>query len=267
MVGAQMRDSFFPGFKKTTAQRILNAPHYAQFLNQEGLGIDSLLEKRVLNAFPFLDQKTLPLSSNLDISSKDLTRHLKLIIKGTGLKIHSPIITALSLCNLKEGSNSKKKYPLGLLSVEIDQINIYNSPQIVTQLEESHTLLLSTPQGLSWILEQDLIPQVQGIFTSSSFLSSELRNEVFEKWSRRLFHVYSPKETGAVAWQCPLRDRRYHVFSDVFVETHDDKLVITKLYESEFPIVRLKTQDKTEHLNHGECPCGFKGQNLYGLSY
>jgi phenylacetate-CoA ligase len=130
--------------------------------------------------------------------------------------------------------------------------------------------LLTYPSNLRALVEysqaQNIpLPTLQGLSTFGELVAPELRQLVREIWGLPIVDVYSSKEAGIIALQCPEHEH-YHIQSEsVFVEILNDsnqpchpgeigKVVLTPLHNYATPLLRYDIGDYAEV--GFPCPCG-----------
>lgn len=109
------------------------------------------------------------------------------------------------------------------------------------------------------------LPRLKQVITIAENLKPEVRTAVREVWGVPLVDIYSTREIGYVALQCPDHEH-YHVQSEhVFVEVLDEhgkpcqagevgKLLVTSLHNLAMPLIRYDLGDYVEL--GPACPCG-----------
>ena len=130
--------------------------------------------------------------------------------------------------------------------------------------------LVSFPSNIEALarhfLERGLaLPRLKQVNTLSEVLKPGLRELCREAWGATLTDLYSAKEAGTIALQCP-ESTRYHVQSeDLLVEILDargeacrpgepGRVVLTTLHNFAMPLIRYEIGD---YAVPGEaCPCG-----------
>jgi phenylacetate-CoA ligase len=131
------------------------------------------------------------------------------------------------------------------------------------------------PSYLAELLEycerqQETLPSLGTVFTSSEVLSEGLRQRLMNAFSADVCDVYGNTEFKEVAWQC--RSNRYHVnFESTWVETIDDAedgfgtVLLTTLVNRAMPLIRYRVGDRVR-IGAGECDCGRNGPWLAAVS-
>ena len=131
------------------------------------------------------------------------------------------------------------------------------------------------PSYLAELLEyceqqQESLPAIGTIFTSSEVLSEGLRQRLTETFSADVCDVYGNTEFKEVAWQCS--SGRYHVnFESTWVETMDvaedgfGTVLLTTLVNRAMPLIRYRVGDRVR-IGEGICDCGRNGPWLAAVS-
>ena len=109
------------------------------------------------------------------------------------------------------------------------------------------------------------IPNLKEVITLSEILPPDLRTSVQDVWGAKLSDLYSGREVGYLALQCPDHPH-YHIMSEgVYLEVLDDdnqpvgpgktgRVVVTTLHNYAMPLIRYEIGDFAEV---GDlCPCG-----------
>ena len=79
-------------------------------------------------------------------------------------------------------------------------------------------------------------------------------------------NYYATSETGPIAWECLAVPGCFHVLlPDVWVESVDGELVVTRLRASILPLLRYRTGDRGE-VGRDDCRCGYGGATIRGLT-
>ena len=150
------------------------------------------------------------------------------------------------------------------------------------------SLLATTEQQAQWLVRQNpdilltfpsaaralarhckergiTIPRLRGVRTVSEVLGSDTRAACRAAWNVPVVDIYSARETGYIALQCPEHEH-YHVQSEgVLVEILDKagdacapgeigRVVVTVLHNFAMPLIRYEVGDYAEV--GPPCPCG-----------
>ncbi|MFB9267344.1 phenylacetate--CoA ligase family protein [Bradyrhizobium erythrophlei] len=109
------------------------------------------------------------------------------------------------------------------------------------------------------------LPRLKQVITISENLKPEVRSAVRHAWGVPLVDIYSTREIGYIALQCPDHEH-YHIQSEhVFVEVVNEegqpcapgevgKLLVTSLHNLAMPLIRYDIGDFVEV--GPPCPCG-----------
>lgn len=276
----------FPGFSRDMATQILQSPFYRHLCDRQGLVFPDLLHPEVLDCFPILTRQDLANfatemlvdpATALPIYSSGTTgqplrvyrnmdddqRHWNIIRSGCEL-LDETVLSAFFLCSLPQSLSYQLQLKFSDFYVNIERYNLWQNPDVCREKVQSASLILGSPEGIRWILQEKIKPRASAYYSTALPLSAVIRERV-QSWSTRLFHTYSSTETGPIAWQCALDVCQYHVFPDTFVEAGaGDAVLVTKMFRTALPLLRYSTGDRAE-LTYGLCSCGFQGSTLVRL--
>ena len=127
-------------------------------------------------------------------------------------------------------------------------------------------VVFSDPAGLHWLAGQPRPPKPRLLLSSAMHLSPHLRRRVEGALLAPVLNYYATSETGPIAWECLQVPGRFHVLlPDVWVESVEGELVVTRLRESVLPLLRYRTGDRGE-LRPDDCRCGYGGVSIEGLT-
>lgn len=118
-------------------------------------------------------------------------------------------------------------------------------------------VLFSDPAGLHWL--ESAAPHVAPRIILSS--AQHLPEEQYLRLSGScpVVDYYATSEVGPIAWRCPTHRGALHVMHpDVWVQSVDGELVVTRLRDSALPLLRLRTGDSGD-VDADGCPCGAGG--------
>lgn len=130
--------------------------------------------------------------------------------------------------------------------------------------------LLSCPSNLLVLAEYFsdhgiALPRLRGVATIMEVVTPELRDACRRAWGLPVVDMYTTKEAGAIALQCPEHEH-YHVMAeDVLVEVLDEdgspchpgevgRVVVTPLHNYAMPLLRYEIGDYAEV--GAPCSCG-----------
>jgi len=120
----------------------------------------------------------------------------------------------------------------------------------------SSPILFTDPGGLHWLLGQaPLRPSV--VLTSASHLSDHLRSEAENHLQCQVIDYYATTEVGAIAADC-IHHQKHVLSPEVFVESVEGELVVTRLRPGAIPILRYRTGDSGQVV-WKDCTCGTSG--------
>lgn len=130
--------------------------------------------------------------------------------------------------------------------------------------------LLSTPSNLLVLAEYCInerieLPELRDVATIMEVVTPELREACRKAWDVPVVDMYTTREAGCIAVQCPERDH-YHVMAeDILVEILDEtgrkcqpgevgRVVVTPLHNFAMPLLRYDLGDYAEVGD--ACSCG-----------
>jgi phenylacetate-CoA ligase len=126
-------------------------------------------------------------------------------------------------------------------------------------------VVFSDPAGLHWLAGERDPWRPRLLLSSAMHLPRDLRERVVAKLALPVLNYYSCTETGPIAWECLEAPGRLHVLvPDVFVESVNGELVVTRLRESVLPLLRYRTGD-AGRVEWQSCRCGHRGFSIAGL--
>ena len=168
------------------------------------------------------------------------------------------------LCALPGGLEYRAPLPLfenGLL----DRISLAR-PQPLERLRlAAPHVLFSDPDGLHWLAAQDQPPSPRLVLTSALNFSPAQRGALRHAVPVPAVNYYATTETGPIAWECLERLGRFHVLlPDVWVESEQGSLLVTRLRRSVLPLLRYRTGD-AGRVERDACPCGYRGWSILGF--
>jgi len=126
----------------------------------------------------------------------------------------------------------------------------------------SPAVIFSDPAGAHWLASVEA-PPVPGLFLSSAqHFPRTLRARLAASVPAPVIDYYSTTETGPLAWECLEVPGSLHVLvPEVWVESLDGELVVTRLRRSPLPLVRYRTGDRGR-VERDECRCGYRGWSV-----
>lgn len=130
--------------------------------------------------------------------------------------------------------------------------------------------LLSCPSNLLALaehcIEHDIrMPELRDVATIMEVVTPELRDACRRAWGAPVVDMYTTREAGCIAVQCPEHEHYHIMAEDVFVEILDERnqpcgpgetgrVVATPLRNFAMPLLRYDLGDYAEV--GGACPCG-----------
>jgi len=140
-------------------------------------------------------------------------------------------------------------------------------PGALRRLERVRPAVLSTdPAGLRWLLAQPRRPRPALVLSSAQRLSRALRTAAEAALGAPVVNYYATTETGPIAWECVIEAERFHVLHpDVWVESLEGRLAVTRLRPSPLPLLRYLTGDEGSVID-GRCACGAQGRSVVGFA-
>jgi len=169
------------------------------------------------------------------------------------------------LCTLAHGVEYETPLP-ALAAGTLARISVARPAAFERLCERRPHLLFSDPVGLHWLLGRPPLPFVPRLVLSSALhLAPTLRRDAERALRAPVVNYYSTAETGPLAWECDERPGVFHVLlPDVWVESIDGELVVTRLRDSVLPLLRYETGDHGD-VREGVCACGHAGPSIIGL--
>jgi phenylacetate-CoA ligase len=293
---AVLRTALRPRFAALGAQ-LLASPYYAEFLRARFLSPRDLAGPDDLPDFPLLDRETLrdeqerlaslPARGNglgadlmLDRTTGSTGRPLRVLKNGydtvhpwavlrhlqrvAGARVPRRARVAL-LCGLPHGVEYDVRPP-ALRGGRLVRVSLAR-PEPARRLRgiDPH-VLFTDPAGLHWLAAQEAPPRLRLALSSGLHLPPELRQRSRRRLGCPVVNYYSMTETGPLAWECLRRPGRFHVLHpDVWVESVEGELVVTRLRRSVLPLLRYRTADAGSIVAEA-CPCGYRGRSIVGFS-
>lgn len=141
-------------------------------------------------------------------------------------------------------------------------------PRLLERLRRARpAVVFSDPEGLHWLADQAPArgPQPLLLLSSASQLAPELRARLALSQHAPLLDYYATTETGPIAWDCLRQPGRFHLLlPDVWVESQQGELLVTRLRASVWPLLRYRTGDRGQ-VEREDCACGYVGFSIVGL--
>jgi phenylacetate-CoA ligase len=283
------------GSRLASLRRALwRSPFYQESLRQHGLSPDDLRSLDDLRHFPRLDRGTLGRAFDSlpafppgeagrlfvertsgstgrpiavlkeDYDSVHMWAVLRFWLRWLGLRLPARPRVAL-LCTLPHGVEYRTPLP-ALGGGTLVRISLARpEPEARLRAFRPH-VVFTDPAGLHWLAGRDDTPRPRLLLSSATHLSAGLRRRAAEALRAPVLNYYSTAETGPLAWECRETAGRFHVLvPDVWVESVDGELVVTRLRESVLPLLRYVPGDRG-NVRSRPCPCGHRGPSIVGLS-
>lgn len=277
-------------------RQLTGSPYYVARLRQLGLGPGDLQTLADLRHFPAMSRTEFAAGARdlpaLDpgseaarqavwVRSSGSTGEPADVLKDTGDTLHMwgvlrfwlralglslpPAPRVALLCALPGGLEYTSRLPAledGLLT----RISTAREQPLARLLQADPHVLFSDPAGLHWLVAQPQTPQPLLALSSAQHLPDALREEAAQRLGCPVLDYYSTSETGAIAWRCPQQPSHWHVLSpEVWVESVQGELLVTRLRDSVLPIVRYRTGDHGS-VCFGACACNRTGFSITGFA-
>jgi phenylacetate-CoA ligase len=130
-------------------------------------------------------------------------------------------------------------------------------------------VIFSDPDGLHWLAPRaEAAAGVRLVLTSAQRFAPAQRAALAGVLAAPVVNYYATTETGPIAWECLAAPERFHVLApEVWVESVDGELVVTRLRDSALPLLRYRTGDRGDVAREaGACACGFCGWTITGFA-
>lgn len=274
-------------------EALLGSPHYCRALAERGLSPRDLGGLADLRHFPLLDRETLragfssipvlrperpPPRLFVEHSSGSTGRRLTVLkedydsvhvwavlrffVEWLGLRLPARPRIAL-VCTLPHGVEYRT--PLPALGGTLERVSLVR-PRAGERLRAFRPHVVFTdPAGLHWLAGEEDPWRPRLLLSSAMRLAPELRARIGSRLAVPVVNYYSCAETGPIAWECLEAMGRFHVLlPDVFVESVEGELVVTRLRPSVLPLLRYRTGD-AGRVEEGTCCCGQRGFSIVGL--
>jgi phenylacetate-CoA ligase len=268
---------------------LLASPYHRAALRARGLGPDDLQRLADLPAFPLLDRATLAtrwrdlpaLEAAVDLvvaTSSGSTAAPAHVVRAADEPLHMWAVlrhlverAAVSLPRrprvvlldtLPGGLEYSARLPL-FFDGALHRISVHR-PRAIERLQRvAPAILFTDPEGIAWLRERPTAPTPRLLLSSASHLAPELRASCLSP----VIDYYSTTESGPIAWACLAEPDRFHVLvPDVWVESVDGELVVTRLRAGVLPLLRYRTGDAGEVPPAPDpCRCGHRGLSITGF--
>ena len=263
-------------------QLLFRSPYYVERLSREGFSPYDLAELEDLQCFPSLDRQTLAEEAD-EIALLDREDPDRVVVWSSG-STGAPVAvyrdryecvhmwgvirfwaeqltvsipnqpTVVLLCTLPGGLEYEAPLPL-FYEGALTRVSTV-LPRARQRLEALRPAVISTdPAGLHWLLDGGRMESPKLLLSSAQYLSPALRSQC----ETPVLNYYATTETGPIAWECLTEAGRFHVLSpDVWVESVDRELLVTRLRGDTLPLLRYRTGD-TGEVCYAVCACGVSG--------
>jgi phenylacetate-CoA ligase len=274
---------------------LLRSPYYCRRLKRAGLGPSDLRTLDDLHFFPLLDRSTLkdaweefPALGLSGVSDSEMVAvrssgttgepvevirdgydclHmwavLRFWLQWLGLAL-PPTPSIVLLCSLPGGLEYTSRVPLlgeGILR----RISLVRPDPRERLYRARPQVLFSDPAGLHWLAGAAPALKPRLLLTSAQYFAPSQRQDLEGAFAAPIINYYSTTETGPIAWECLTAAGRFHVLApDVWVESVEGELVVTRLRPSVLPLLRYRTGDRGAVV-FTCCGCGFCGWSIEGF--
>ncbi len=195
---------------------------------------------------------------------KDDLRFWNLLFNLGMIKI-TPQLSVLFLCSLSEGREYRSQEKFDFFKLDLVRLNSHKTDESrISSLEPD--IISTSPSGLAWLLKNPghlQRPTLKLIYSTALPYDRDLFEAIKKETNARLVHAYSTTETGPIGYYCLIANH-YHVFSDIYLETVNESILVSKLFPSALPLLRYRTGDQGEIIK-SDCLCGFHGTSLDSL--
>jgi phenylacetate-CoA ligase len=169
------------------------------------------------------------------------------------------------LCTLPHGVEYRTPLP-ALGGGTLARVSIVRPDPAARLSDFRPHVVFTDPAGLHWLASQVDPPRPRLLLSSAMHLSPSLRRRVEGVVGAPVLNYYSTAETGPLAWECLQAAGRFHVLlPEVWLESVEGDLVVTRMRESVLPLLRYLPGDRGE-VRADACACGYRGPSIVGLS-
>lgn len=178
---------------------------------------------------------------------------------GVSLAPHPRVVL---LCALPGGLEYEAALPL-LRDGTLRRISTVRPRPLERLREAAPHVLFSDPAGLHWLDGQTGWAPPGIVLSSAQHLPRSLRERFGTLCP--VVDYYATTETGPIAWRCLVDPDSWHLLTpDVWVESLDGELIVTRLRDSVLPLLRYRTGDSGTVV-WGGCSCGAGGAVIRGF--
>jgi len=126
-------------------------------------------------------------------------------------------------------------------------------------------VVFADPAGIHWWIAERPRIAPRLVLTSAQRFSPAQRRAFAQISPAPVLNYYATTETGPLAWECLREPERFHVLApEIWIESVDGELVVTRLRPTQVPLLRYRTGDRGAVVEE-RCPCGFSGWSVVGL--
>ncbi len=169
------------------------------------------------------------------------------------------------LCSLASGIQYSVRLPL-LGDGALHRISLVGSDPEGRLRRAAPDVVFSDPAGLHWLAARPDAAQPRLVLTSAQYFSLHQRGALGAVIAAPVVNYYASSDAGPIAWECVQSLGRFHVLlPDVWVESLDGELVVTRLRPSVLPLLRYRTGDSGA-VSRDECGCGYRGWSITGFT-
>lgn len=276
-------------------QALLGSPYYVETLGRAGLSPSDLQSPGDLPHFPLLSRATLQARANdlpaFDPAGSQAAEQSLIQTSGSSgepiavlkdgydqlhmwavlrfwlgwLGIEPPPRPRVVLaCSLPGGIEYSVRLPL-LDRGALHRISLRKETALRRWRKVTPDIAFTDPAGLHWMADQERLPLPHLLLSSAQHLSPHERRRFGEALAAPIVNYYSLTEVGPLAWECCREPGRFHVLlPDVWVESVDGEIVVTRLRPSVLPLLRYRTGDPGAVM-HDACGCGYRGVTITGF--
>ena len=176
-----------------------------------------------------------------------------------------PAPVVVLLCELPSGLEYHSRLPT-LGGGTLYRISTRQPRPLKRLLRADPDVLFSDPAGLHWLLGHSDIPSPLITLSSAQYLAPTTGRQITQRLGAPVINYYSSSETGPIAWECLCCPGKFHVLlPDVWVESVESELVVTRLRPSLVPLLRYRMGDAGQ-VDFDRCDCGYRGYTITGFS-